>query len=100
MLWVNSSRRRREGGVNTRSSEIVTYFGEAGAVNSGEVIVQQEIRLMPGLLWVRQVSQRNGMRDVRIVVLDRHHVRCGCAADRADALDPAPQAQRDDVRVF
>ncbi len=53
---------------------------------------------MPGLLWVKPLSSKECMRDVSVVVLNRHHVRCDYVADTVDTLDP--EAQRDDVRVF
>ena len=94
ILWT------RQASVRLANSEIVPYFIDAGAMDSGGVVVQQEIKLLPGLLWVKPLSQKECLRDVRVTVLDRHHVRCDFVADKTDTLDPHPQAQRDDVWVF
>ena len=90
----------RQASISIGRSQIVTYFTDAGAWDSGEVVVQQEIRLMPGLLWVKPLSRQECLRDVNVVVLDRHHVRCDYVADKDDSEDPRPEAQRDDVWVF
>ena len=92
--------RTRQASVPVGGSEIVTYFEDAGAWDSGDVVVQQEIKILPGLLWVKPLSGKDCLRDVRVTVLDRHHVRCDYVADKADTLDPHPEAQRDDVWVF
>jgi hypothetical protein len=92
--------RTRHASIPLGGSEIVTYFDDAGAWDSGDVVVQQEIKLLPGLLWVKPLSSKECLRDVRVTVLDHHHVRCDYVADKADTLDPHPEAQRDDVWVF
>ena len=90
----------RQARIPVGSSQIVTYFTDAGAWDSGDVVVQQEIRLVPGLLWVKPLSSQECLRDVKVVVLDRHHVRCDYMADKSDTGDPRPEAQRDEVWVF
>ncbi len=99
-LVQSSASWTRQGSVRLGGSGIVNYFSDAGAWDSGEVAVQQEVRLLPGLLWVKPLSQKACLRDVSVVVVDRHHVRCDYAADRSDTLDPAPAAQRDEAWVF
>ena len=81
-------------------TEIVTYFEDAGAWDDGEVIVQQEVPLLPGLLWVKPLSRRECLRDVQIKVLNRHHVECDYPQDTVDSGDPSPKAKRDTVWVF
>ncbi len=90
----------RRASVPIGGSQVVTYFSDAGAMDSGDVMVQQEIELMPGLLWVKPLSSKECLRDVSVRVLDRHHVRCDYVADTTDSYDPNPEAQRDDVWVF
>ena len=34
-------------------SDINAYYSNAGAMDDGDVYVQQEIKLLPGLLWVK-----------------------------------------------
>ena len=90
----------RQSSVRIGSSEIVTYFEDCGAWDNGEVIVQQEIPLLPGLLLVKPLSSQECLRDVQIRVLNRHHVECDYIADHADTLDPSPEAKQDKVWVF
>ena len=96
----SSASKTRQGSVRLGGSEIITYFSDAGAMDTGEVVVQQEVRLLPGLVWVNPLSRKECLRGVSIHVLDRHHVRCDYAADKADTLDPTPEAQRDEAWVF
>jgi hypothetical protein len=93
-LWT------RQSAVRLGHSEIVTYFTDAGAWDSGGTIVQQEITVLPGLLWVKPLSSKDYMRDVSVTVLDRHHVRCAYAADKYHLDDPSSAAQKSDIWVF
>ena len=89
----------RHSSARMGSSEIVTYFEDAGAMDDGEVMVQQEANLLPGLLWVKPITCAECLRDVKIKVLNRHHVQWDIAAD-TDPGDPSPSAKRDVVWVF
>ena len=100
VLGLMLSSYTRQASVRLGSSEIVTYFEDAGAWDSGEVFVQQEVKLLPGLLWVKPISKAECLRDVKITVLDRHHVQCDYVADTADATDPNPAAKRDVTWIF
>jgi hypothetical protein len=55
-------------------SKINTYLSDAGAWDSGDTIVQQEITLLPGLQLVKPIVEHEATSDVKITVLDRHHV--------------------------
>ncbi len=90
----------RQASVQLGPSQIVAYFSDAGAWDNGEVIVQQEVKLLPGLLWVKPLSRQECLRDVNIHVVDRHHVECDYVADTVDSGDPSPQAKRDVAWVF
>lgn len=90
----------RQSATRLGYSDIVVYFSDAGAMDSGEVVVQQEITILPGLLWVRPISHQECLRDVQIKVLNRHHVECSYVADHADTLDPSPEAKQEDAWVF
>ena len=79
---------------------IVTYFSDAGAWDSGEVVVQQEINILPGLIWVRPLSRKSCLRDVSITVLSKHYVQCYYPADKADSCDPSPEEKRETFWVF
>ena len=86
--------------VRLGNSEIVTYFTDAGAWDSGGTVIQQEITLRPGLLWVKPLSSVDYIRDVSVTVMDRHHIRCAFAADKYDPTDPHAVARRDERWVF
>ncbi len=90
----------QQASVRLGSSQIVTYFSDTGAWDNGEVIVQQEVPLLPGLLWVKPLSRRECLRDVQIKVLNRHYVECDYPADIADKGDPSPEAKRDKSWAF
>ena len=92
-LWT------RQSSVHFGHSEIVTYFTDAGAWDSGGTVIQQEITILPGLLWVKPLSGKDYLRDVSITVLDSHHIRCAYAADKYRLADGSP-AEKDDVWVF
>ena len=90
----------RQSSVRIGSSEIVTYFEDCGAWDNGEVIVQQEMPLLPGLLLVRPLSRQECLRDMQIRVINRHYIECDYVADHADTNDPSPEARRDEAWVF
>ena len=75
----------------------MTYFEDTGAWDNGEVIVRQEVPLLPGLLWVKPLSRQECLRDVRIRVVNRHDVECDYPTDIADKGDPSPEAKRDEA---
>ena len=86
--------------VRMGPTRIVTYFEDAGAWDSGEGLVQQEITILPGLLWVKPLSRQDCLRDVQIKVINRHHIECDYVADHADTIDPSPDAKQDKAWVF
>lgn len=90
----------RQSSVRLGHSEIVTYYTDAGAWDSGGTVIQQEIPVLPRLLWVKPLSYKDYMRDVSVTVLDRHHVRCAYAADKYHLMDSSSEAQQDDVWVL
>jgi hypothetical protein len=90
----------RHAATRVGSSEIVTYFEDAGAMDDGAVMVQQETKLLPGLLWVKPITCAECLRDVKITVLDSHHIQWDIAADTDDSYDPSPAAKRDVTWVF
>ncbi len=90
----------RQSTVRLSHSEIVTYYTDAGAWDSGGTVIQQEITVLPSLLWVKPLSSKDYMRDVSVTVLDRHHVRCAFTADKYHLDDPDSATQKDDVWVF
>ncbi len=90
----------RQSSLRFGSSEIVTYFEDCGAWDNGEVLVQQETPLLPGLLWVKPLSCQECLRDVQIKVVNRHHVECDYPTDTVDSGDPSPEAKRDIAWVF
>lgn len=100
VLGLMLSSYTRQASVRLGPSEIVTYFEDAGAWDSGEVFVQQEVKLLPGLLWVKPISKAECLRDVKITVVNRHYVQCDYVADTAASLDPSPEAKRDVAWVF
>lgn len=90
----------QQASVHFQSSRIVTYFVDTGAWDNGEVVVQQEVPLLPGLLWVKPLSRQECLRDVKIKVINRHYVECDYVADTVDKGDPSPDAKRDVAWVF
>ena len=40
-------------------SNVNAYYSNAGAMDDGDVYVQQEIKLLPGLLWVRPILNQS-----------------------------------------
>ena len=93
-LWT------RQSTIRLSHSEIVTYYTDAGAWDSGGTVIQQEITVMPGLLWVKPLSSKVYMRDVSVAVLDHHHIQCAYATDKYHLDDPSSVAQKDDVWIF
>ncbi len=90
----------QQAAVRLGPSQIVTYFSDAGAWDDGEVIVQQETPLLPGLVWVKPLSRQECLREVQIKVLNRHYVECDYPADTADKGDPSPDANQDTAWVY
>ena len=90
----------QQASVQLGPSRIVTYFEDAGAWDNGEVVVQQEIVILPGLLWMKPLSRQECLRDVQIRVVNRHYVECDYPADTADKGDPSPDAKQDKAWVF
>ena len=90
----------RQSSLRLGYSQVVTYFSDDRDMNGGDFYVQQEVKLLPGLLWIKPVSKAECLRDVKITVLDRHHVQCDYVADTADSLDPNPAAKRDVAWMF
>ena len=90
----------RQDSIPVGRSQIVTYFTDAGAWDNGEVVVQQEIRLVPGLLWVKPLSSKDYPCRLRVSVLERHHVRCEYTSVESHGANARPEAQRDDAWVF
>lgn len=68
----------RQSSVRVGYSQIVTYYSNAGALDDGEVFVQQEVKLLPGLLWVKPILEPSYNLDVNVKVLDRHHIEYNC----------------------
>lgn len=93
-LWT------RQSTIRLSHSEIVTYYTDAGAWDSGGTVIQQEITVLPGLLWVKPLSSKDYLRDVSVAVLNRHHIRCAYAIDKYHLDDPSSAAQKDDEWVF
>lgn len=90
----------RQASVPVGRSQIVTYFTDAGAWDSGGIVVQQEMRLAPGLLWVKPLSARDCPCGTSVLVTDRHHVECIYTVDKSYQSDSRPRAQRDDAWAF
>lgn len=83
-------------------STINAYYSNAGAMDDGDVFVQQEIKLLPGLLWVKPVLNQSITNTVKISVIDRHHIRCEYTAylDPGIGAIPTSETKRDVVWVF
>ncbi len=84
------------------NSYIDAYYSNAGAMDDGDVYVQQEIKLLPGLLWVKPILNQSVTDTVKISVVDRHHIRCDYTGyvDPGTGAIPAPEAKRDVAWVF
>ena len=81
-------------------SQINAYYSNAGAMDDGDIFVQQEIPLVPGFLWVKPLVNQSVTDTVKISVVDRHHIRCDYTAYKDTAPYPAPETKRDVVWVF
>ncbi len=68
----------RQSSVRVGYSHVVTYFSSVGILDDGEVFVQQEIKLLPGLLWVLPILNQGGTNKVDVRVVNRHHIRYDC----------------------
>ena len=78
--------------IQLGSSKINTYLSDAGAWDSGDTIVQQEITLLPGLQLVKPIFEHEATDDVKITVLDRHHVQYNVTPGRYASRSQAEQA--------
>lgn len=78
----------RKSGVRVGYSQVIAYYSNAGMLDDGEVFVQQEIKLMPGLLWVKPILEPNDNLDINLRVLNRHHVECDYLDYQADSASP------------
>lgn len=83
-------------------SEINAYYSNAGAIDDGDTFVQQEIILVPGLLWVKPLVNQSLADTVKISVLDRHHIRCDYIAYSYPSTGggPVSEAKRETIWVF
>ena len=90
----------RQLSIRLGNSRISTYYSSTGALDDEFVKVQQEIPLLPGLLWVQPILNTEGVDDVKVKVLNRHHVQCDYTAYKNIALYPIPEAKRDVAWVF
>lgn len=90
----------KQSSIRVGSSEVVTYFVDAGAWDDGDTFVQQEITLVPGLLWVKPLINQRITSAVKISVVDRHHIQCEYTAYKDAVPYPIPEAKQDVVWVF
>lgn len=65
--------------VNVNGTPVRAYLTNDGAVTRNGIIIQQEIRLLPGLIWIMPLGSDYPAGDVAMTVLDSHHVRCAFA---------------------
>lgn len=80
-------------------TQIVIYFTDEGGTDEGSFFVQQEIKLLPGLLWVRPVFNKDGADNISLKAINSHHVECDYEVVDPDTLEPSP-AKRDVIWVF
>lgn len=90
----------RHDSIHLRYSTIDTYYSSAGAIDDGFIRVQQEIKLMPGLLWVQPILSTEGTDGLVVKVVDRHHVQCNYTAYKEAMPYPVPEAKHKTVWVF
>ena len=91
---------KRESSIRLGYSHIVTYFEDDGVMGDGDFFVQQEIKMLPGLLWVWPVLNEDGADNISIKVLNHHHVQCRYVAYNEDSLDPSSKAKQRTAWVF
>lgn len=91
--------------VRVGYSDVVVYYTNMGVLDdSGEAVVQQEFRLLPGLLWVKPLFVMGSSDRVNIKVINRHHIQCDYVVYSEDASDTdtvsTSEAKRDVAWVF
>ena len=89
----------RQSSVRVGCSQIATYFTDDRGTDEGRFFVQQEIKLLPGLLWVRLVFNKDGADNISLKVINRHYVECGYEIVDPDTMEPG-SAKRAVIWVF
>ncbi len=90
----------RQSSIRVGYSQVVTYYSDVGIMDDGEVFVQQEITLLPGLIWVKPVFEPDDTLDVKVKALDRHHIECDYVVYSDAVKNPVAAAKRDVAWVF
>lgn len=91
----------RQSSFRVGYSRIATYYCNDGVLDDeGEVVVQQEIKLLPGLLWVLPILTEVGADNVNIRATNRHHVEYDYVVYSEAIKNPTPEAKRGVAWVF
>lgn len=62
--------------VSMGDTQVRGYRTNGGALESYNVLIQQERTVLPGIIWTTRLYYADPAGEASLTVIDRHHVRC------------------------